>query len=63
MRMKTAYKNFIIFDEVTLCMLQKCAQVLSGVFFFKEYFQGIEFLDWFMVYAPKQCIVHKMNDI
>lgn len=33
------------------------------VSFFKDYFQGLGFLDWFMVYGPKLCIIHKINDI
>lgn len=37
--------------------------VLGFVFFFKDYFQGLEFVDWFVVYAPKLCIIHKINDI
>lgn len=61
MPMKTAYKNFIIFDEVTLYMLRKRAWVCY--FFFKEYFQGLEFVDWFVVYASKRCIIHKISDI
>lgn len=56
--MKTAYKNFIIFDGVTLCMLYKYIFLLKK----KRRFLGASFLYWLMVYAAEMCIVCKIND-
>lgn len=56
--MKTAYKNFIIFDGVTLCVIFLFKKKKKE----KEDFQVLEVFYWFMVYAAEICIIHKIND-